>query len=538
MSRNQRETIENLFQNANRLMSEQRPIEARQHLEKAVKLNPNQARIWHLLADTHLVKNDVERGISSLELALTQSGFSIEERVSLQVHLASTYIKTGDLGSASQSIDVDTARKLKNPMLAARVGYLLAICEEHAAALTTFETALELDPSNPELLFNAAAAHRSMGNLETAEYLYDQVLSLAPDSYPAYWLRSSLRRQTADSNHTRKLKELAENNNIPTEGKIHLLFSLAKELEDLTQYKDSFSALEKGAALKKKSIGYNVSSDIRAIEKIQHTYNQSAVKERRNTENTNGENVIFILGMPRTGSTLVDRILSTHANVDSVGEPDTFAQIFYRSSMQAAHVNRLNNTEQLKAIQHSINLDFKKIGKAYQEKLSLRARQKNSLYIIDKNPSNFLYLGAIRLALPRAKIIHIKRNPMDSCYAIFKTLFKNGHPYSYDQTDLARYYSAYINLMDHWNSVFENEYFELIYENLTNKPEETSRELMAYCGLNWSEECLTFYENRRKGTATASAAQVRQPIYSSSIGLWKNYEKELSPLRKALSGKL
>ncbi|SHF56936.1 Tetratricopeptide repeat-containing protein [Microbulbifer donghaiensis] len=537
MREDQPVVVEKLFQSAHRAMSQNQPLVARHHLEQALAIDSKQAKIWHLLADSHLATQDLAGGISILETALCRHNFTPVERISLQIHLASLYIRADDLGAASQCIDLKAVINLKNPTLAARAGYLLAICEEHSAALAAFETALPLQPKDTELLFNTASTNRAMGNLETAESMYNRALKLAPDNYPAYWLRSTLRKQTEESNHIPELEVLASASATPAEGKVHLYYALAKELEDLKLYEESFSALIKGAELKKNSLGYSVEPDLIAVEEIRKTYSPDTIADKVNSSNQNGEGLIFILGMPRTGSTLVDRILSSNEQVDSAGEPDTFAQIFYRAAMQTARIRDFISDSQLRAIRGSIQLDFEKIGQDYQQKLTSRAKQKNSRYIIDKNPSNFLYLGAIKLALPHAKIIHIKRNPMDTCYAIFKTLFKNGHPYSYDLHDLAAYYSAYDQLMNHWKSIFGAGYFELNYEDLVTTPVETSKALMQYCDLNWSENCLEFHKNRVKGTATASAAQVRQPIYRNSLELWKNCEKGLTPLRSLLKEK-
>lgn len=534
MREDQLAVVEKLFQSAHRAMSQNQPLVARQQLEQALAIDSRQAKIWHLLADAYFATQGLASSIAILVSALNRHDFIPAERISLQIHLASLYIQSDDLGAASKCIDLQAVIRLKNPTLAARTGYLLAICEEHSAALAAFEVALQLQPQNSELLFNTASTNRAMGNLETAESMYNQALKLAPDNYPAYWLRSTLRKQTAERNHILELEQLTSASATPAEGKVHLYYALAKELEDLNRYENSFSALKKGAELKKTALGYSVEPDLVAIEEIRKTYSIDSISQKMSPGNPNGEGLIFILGMPRTGSTLVDRILSSNEQVDSAGEPDTFAQIFYRTAMQAAAVHDFSSASQLHAIRCSIQLDFEKIGQDYQQKLKTRAKQKNSRFIIDKNPSNFLYIGAIKLALPRAKIIHIKRDPMDTCYAIFKTLFKSGHPYSYDLNDLAAYYCAYRQLMNHWKSIFGSEYFELSYEELVQDPATTSKALMQYCGIKWSESCLKFHAIKDKGTATASAAQVRQPIYTNSLNLWRNYEKNLKPLSEAL----
>ncbi|WP_444939976.1 sulfotransferase [Microbulbifer sp. ZKSA004] len=535
MQRDQQATIKKLFHSAQAAISQSQPQLAQQLLQKALTIDSGHANIWHLLADSHCRSQGLPMGISTLKSAITQHKFPPTEIISLQIHLTSLYIKSGDLGEAASCIDLDTLIRIQDPILAGRAGYLLAICEEHKSALTALEAALLLNPSNPELLFNAASTHRALGNLKTAEKIYDQAIKLAPSNFPAYWLRSTLRKQTKDNNHTQELEQLISKDSTPNTGKIQLQFALAKELEDLNQFKNSFLALKLGSQLKKENLGYKVESDLSAIDEIRKTYNFDSINSKPNKKNGKGENIIFILGMPRTGSTLVDRILCSNNQVNSAGEPDTFGEIFYRAAMQASGIQSLNSDSQVQAIRKSININFEELGRVYENKLEGIAKQKNSLFIIDKNPSNFLYIGAIKLALPKAKIIHINRDPMDTCYAIFKTLFKYGHPYSYCMEDLARYYIAYRKLMSHWNNLFEGEYLELRYEELVQSPRTTSKILMSYCNLDWTEECLDFHNKKDKGTATASAAQVRKPIYTSSLGLWKNYKQELEPLRKILA---
>ncbi|WP_237057984.1 tetratricopeptide repeat-containing sulfotransferase family protein [Microbulbifer sediminum] len=538
MPKSSQNQTDQLFIEARQAISQGRPRAAIEYAQKAISIDHRQSRLWHLLADAISISKGPAAGITILESALQDhQDIPNADRASLQIHLASSYLKTSDLGSAATSIDLDLVTALDDPKLAARAGYLLALCEEHSGALRAFECALAKDKENPELLFNAAAAHRSMGNLKAAEKLYDQVIKRAPDSYPAYWLRSSLRKQTPGNNHIAALQRELAKDSTSVEGRTHLNFALAKEQEDLGNYNESFAALSSGARLRKSESQYNVEGDIQAIDTIRRSYSAELLSQAPGEENRAGEGIIFILGMPRTGSTLVDRILSSDGAVDSAGEPDTFAQLFYRDAMQAAGIRILNAETQLKAIEKSTEIDFAKLGINYQEMLSRRAKHKKSQYIIDKNPSNFLYLGAIKLALPGAKIIHIQRNPMDTCYAIFKTLFKSAHPYSYDLADLAEYYSAYDSLMKHWRSTIGNGFLEVRYEDLVQAPEATSRVLMEYCGLEWRESCLQFHSNKEKGTATASAAQVRRPIYADSVQLWERYASQLEPLKVILERK-
>jgi len=231
---------------------------------------------------------------------------------------------------------------------------------------------------------------------------------------------------------------------------------------------------------------------------------------------------VFIVGLPRSGTTLVDRILSSHSAVVSRGE----------STDLAAAVMRCAGPVQGKTdlIREAARIDPRRLGAEYCLTLPDAAARR----VIDKTPLNFLYLGLIRAALPRATIIHVRRAPLDVCYAMYKTLFRMAYPFSYSLEDLAHYYIAYDALMRHWRSTLGGTLVEVAYEALVREQESVSRRLLAHCGLEWEPQVLKFERNAAP-TLTASAAQVRQPIYSSSVGLWRRYAAELMPLRAQLA---
>ncbi|WP_346839036.1 sulfotransferase [Microbulbifer sp. SAOS-129_SWC] len=532
----EKHSAESYYQQARIALSQSQPQTARRLLQSGLSADSKHRNSWHLLADTHAAEGNLEQAIHTLEDAEQHFSGDADATLALQIHKASNLVKTGDPAAAASSITTDDFAAVKDWKLIARAGYLFAICEEHKKSLDAFNLALNSNDSDPDLLFNAAAANRSMGNLQSAEKLYEKVIGLSAHFYPVYTLRSGLRKQTEDNNHIAQLTALAQAADVSNEGKIHINYALAKELEDIKHYRESFSALKRGAELKKQSINYSVEPDLAAIDTIANTFTEHSTR-KVSREEDQGQGIIFILGMPRTGSTLVDRILSAIDSVDSAGEPDTFAQLFYRAAFQASRNATGAPGNQIEAIKNSLRINFAELGRQYQEKLANRAKIKNAKTIIDKNPSNYLHIGAILLALPKAKIVHVQRDPMDSCYAIYKTLFKNAHPYSYDLNDLGRYYCAYRKLMNHWKDTFPEQIHEVSYEALTRNPEKEARELVDFCQLSWDDNCLNFYANKTKGTATASAAQVRQPIYTSSVGSWNHYTNELEPLRKIIQGK-
>jgi hypothetical protein len=237
------------------------------------------------------------------------------------------------------------------------------------------------------------------------------------------------------------------------------------------------------------------------------------------------------MGLPRSGTTLVDRILSSHSAVQSLGEINDLAyavigQVYGAMDADAAPPERTELVRRSALIDHAV------LGDNYLRRVAGYAR--NRPRFIDKTPWNFLYLGLIALALPGARIVHVRRNPLDSCFALYKTLFRDGSPYSYDLHDLARYYLAYDKLMAHWRSVLPGRFLDLDYEHVVRSQQPATRELLDWCGLPFEPQCLEFHSNPAPA-ATASAAQVREPLHARSIGIWRNYAAQLVPLATALS---
>jgi hypothetical protein len=268
-------------------------------------------------------------------------------------------------------------------------------------------------------------------------------------------------------------------------------------------------------------LSYRVEDDARAMREIASVFDAEALA--RVERGDRNPRPIFIVGLPRSGTTLIDRILSSHSRVESLGEVSDFATALMRAAPKAK--------DKFDLIRESASVDFAAVGRAYRGTTGAVAT--GAAWAIDKTPINFLYLGPIALALPDAVIIHVRRGAMDVCYAMYKTLFRMAYPFSYDLSDLARYYLAYRELMAHWGATLPGRFLEIAYEDLVANQERTTRGLVAHCGLDWEDACLAFEKNDRP-SLTASAAQVRQKIYGSSVGLWRSYCGELEPLARAL----
>jgi Flp pilus assembly protein TadD len=402
-----------------------------------------------------------------------------------------------------------------------RVAGMYLHCARHADAKRCHARAVELQPENPDCLYDLASSCIATGQLERAESLLNRVIELRPGDFSAWQNRTTLRKQSPQSNHVAALEAALAKIQVPHKDEVPLCFALAKELEDLGEYPRAFSYLARGAARRRSVLSYQVESDLQTMERIRQVFDARLLKRRQRVDATRGP--VFVLGLPRTGSTLVDRLLSTHSQVQSLGEVNNLAfGVIGQSGMASG---------KLELVGRSSEMDLDGLRDAYLR--GTRGLGEPGPLLVDKTPSNFLYLGLIWLAMPGARVVHIRRQPMDACYAIFKTLFRAGYPYSYDLTDLGRYYLGYRRLMAHWRAVLPGFIHDVDYEALVQNPRDTAREMLAFCGLEWEEQVLDFHKSPT-AAATASAAQVRQPIYTSSVQRWRCYESELAPLVRRL----
>jgi hypothetical protein len=347
------------------------------------------------------------------------------------------------------------------------------------------------------------------------------VIALDPDDYEAYKNRSDLRPQSTAHNHISALQTLLARGSLPRQGEVQLHYALAKELEDLGCYEESFRQLARGARLRRRHLRYDVAMDVASADWIMEAF---PAPQPSADLIASAEAPIFIVGLPRSGTTLVERILSGHPSVHSAGELPSFAL----SVMGAvSHRRASESVPRRTMIERAATLDFNALGRDYLA----RARAAGAVggRFIDKMPLNYLYCALIARSLPNAKIVHVRRHPMASCYAIHKTLFKDGYPFAYDLGELARYYIAYRRLMAHWQRALPGHLYTLDYEALVAGQTGETRRLLEFCGLEWHDACMHFQHNRAPVTS-ASAAQVRRPMYHSSIWQWRHYRRELSTL--------
>ncbi|NOZ43543.1 MAG: tetratricopeptide repeat protein [Alphaproteobacteria bacterium] len=492
--------------------------EAERLCRQRLEVPPENSALWFRLGQIQQMKGDFDGMLKCARrvIALDMNGFSgYLQEIDALIH-------GGKIDQAIRKIALQEDRAGNNGQLLGHLAEFYTHAGQFQAANRCYQRLRGQQPDNPEILYNCAAAAIALGDFTAAEQLFDQVVALNPHDYDACYSRATLRRQTADNNHIDDLQTRIKRGIRHRAGEVQVYYALAKEYEDIGDYKKSFACLTKGASRRNTMLSYDVAQDEAAMTALTETMNADFFDGGINQQNQPGP--IFIVGLPRSGTTLVDRILSCHSAVDSLGEINDFALTLM--SMTGPVSGKID------LIRKSATIDFQRLGQKYLTRI--RSRNSKAPTLIDKTPVNYLYVGLIAKSLPTARIIHLRRGPMDSCYAMYKTLFRMGYPFSYSQENLARYYIAYHQLMAHWRRLLPGRILDIDYEALVQDPENVSRWLMAHCDLDWQPQCLDFHLNTSP-TATASAAQVRQPLYRTSIDKWRRYQKELRPLRKMLT---
>jgi len=430
-------------------------------------------------------------------------------------------LSNGDVVAAVEILARLESSTIRDPALLSRIAEFNILCNRHEQALHCHEKAMELQPDNPAYVYNVAASCIAMGEMERAEGLFNRVIYLKPDDYDAWQNRSTLRTQTPANNHVEQLKYVKQQMRTADKGEVPVCFALAKEFEDLERYEEAFAYLQEGSFKRKQMMSYDVTGDEAVMQRIRSVFDYDLLHAKH--ESLSDKRPIFVLGLPRSGTTLVDRIISSHSQADSLGESNALA---FAVMNAAGADDKSTATDKLDLVNRSASINFAALGQYYAR--STEGLSPQSARLVDKTPLNFLYIGLIHLAMPDAKIIHLRRHPVDSCYAMYKTLFRMGYPFTYSLQDVGRYYIAYHQLMAHWRELIPGAFLDVDYEKLVLNQEPETRRILEYLDLDWEDGCLDFHEHKG-AAATASAAQVRQPIYSSSVERWKCYQQQLAP---------
>jgi tetratricopeptide (TPR) repeat protein len=472
---------------------------------------PNEGGAWTILTETALQRGRLDAAIVCADRAVAlRPSDPIAHIVRAKCLLLCGELEAG-LAAAENAAKVVGTSAAAHDALGAIFGRLGL--HDRAAAL--FRRAVAERPNIAQYQFNLAATERMIGNLEAAEARCDAAIALDRTYSLAYYVRSDLRLQTRERNHIAQMEELISEKMLDSGSETILRFALSKEYEDLGEDARTFDHVAAACTLHRGSVDYDIRREIAEIDRIIATQTRSWLVA--SPPGFAAADPVFVVGLPRTGTTLCERILASHSEMISAGETGTFAVELRRAANARPH-----------------GLDPAELGRRYVDAVKHIRIPPNKRFI-DKTLQNYLYCGLIHAALPRAKIILLKRHPLDACWAIYKSHFLGKFLFSYDQLELAEYYLAFRRLAQHWRATLPaHTLLEISYEDIVGDQAAASRALIAFVGLSWEEGVLRFHESTAP-SPTASAVQVRRPIYASSVGKWRRHAGWLGPMRARLA---
>ena len=448
---------------------------------KVLKLDPSFSLAWDNLAKLYRIQNKLLKSIPAFENLIKLDPSNFEALVSL----GTVYIKLS----------------------------------KYHEGIKLYEESLKIKPENPRVYLSLGHALKTIGERKKSEAAYQNTIKYFPSSGEAYWSLANLKTYEFSDKEIANM-ELSLKRNMHQNELIQMHFALGKAYESNRQFDKSFKHYMDGNWQQRKQVIYNAEDYKISIDEIINFFeNNNNILDLK--AEAGSDEPIFILGLPRSGSTLIEQILASHSLIEGTQELPNIMAI----SRDIKLIDQKNGYPDnlLKLNQSS----FDELGKKYIDETKWARSSKP--FFIDKMPNNFFHIGLIKLILPKAKIIDARRNPMDACFSCFKQYFAKGQHFTYDLDDIARYYKDYVRLMDYWNKLFPDEIFTIQYEQIIENPNDRISDLLEFCNVKFEDNCLNFHKSKR-AVKTASSEQVRQPMYKTGINYWRNYIKNLDVL--------
>ena len=473
---------------------------------------------WYFLGLTEAAAGRVSRALPLVQRAVERA--PTPQRLAQYARLLSLGRRDGEAGRTARDA---LALGPQDALSLDTIGCVLARLGDHAGSIAPFQAAVARAPDDIGFRYNLAAACGFTGRVAEARDHYEALLARAPRYARAHYALAILERQTAHSNHIDRLRAVLATTCDPLD-LMRLRYALAKEFEDLGRHADAYAHLAAANAARKRDLGYDFESDAALFDALEAGFRADVLPGA----GLDARAPIFVVGMPRTGTTLVDRILSSHPDVASAGELQAMPLAVKEAAATPSRV-----VVDAATIVASLGADPRVLGERYMARATPHWPAGCS-HFVDKLPANILYAGHIARALPNARIVCLRRNPMDTVWSNFKNLFAPGSPYyfySNDLMDTARYYARFDRLVAFWQSRFPGRILELGYEALVADQEGETRRLLDHCGLGWDTATLAFHQNTA-AVATPSAAQVRRPINADAVGRWRVHAEALEPVRR------
>jgi len=468
-------------------------------------------------------------GMMDMSIKYNLQSFNLNPKIdSIQYNLGIVYLDKNEFDKAithfKKTIEINPNHNLAWNNLGTAYEKQEKIILAHEA----YKKSVELNPNNLEALNNLGTTFSQFNKIDEAVKLFNNAINLEPNFFGAHFNLSPFKKYTKEDPHFKILeKKVKDNKPFNILQKIRFHFTYGKALYDVGEYDLAFLEYKQGNEFQSKLTPYNKDKNSMIIDKIMNTFNINFINKFKQDNSTEifKCNPIFILGMPRSGTSLIEQIIDCNNSVYGAGELKLLIDCLEQN------IDKENNKDiekMLDSISKANDIFIKKIGNDYLTQLSNLSP--NSKFISDKMPGNFLMLGLIFLAIPNAKVIHVTRDPMDCCFSNFIHLYNDDMRFSYSQDALGNYYKDYHKIMMHWKKVLPNDFiYNIKYENLINNTEKEIRQLNSFLDIEWDPKCLKFYNNKRN-VKTASKMEVNKPIYKTSISKWKKFSEHLNPL--------
>jgi len=514
--------VERVWLRAQRYIAEGQIRAARIALESLTQRDPRHVAGRMLLASVHLDEGRVREAAEQAIAASTMLPDDADA-VATAVHCL---MRIGETRAALDCLErFDAPNKRLDGRRLTVMAHVYQMLGDHATGLVLMDRAQSQGYDNPDFRYFHALQMQFNGRVVDARHRLEGCLKLGPTFGRASLALARMSKQTADANHIDYIRTQLHAVAKGSEDHASFEFALYKELEDLGHYEDAFAALERGNAIMYARMSHDVERERALFDGLKQLVTAEFVRGAGGA-NIDGPVPIFIVGLPRSGTTLLDRILDNHPDVVSTGERIDFprqlrwvANRHGHELIDAALLDRLSS------------VDYAQLGERYLAQTQWRAQ--GSLLFVDKLPANQMLLGLIHRALPQAPILHMVRVPMDVCFSNYKALFGESYPYSYEKSALAAHYVQYRALMEHWHAVMPGRVLDVPYTELVRNPESVLPRVFAHCGLRWVAGCSDLTRNTT-AVNTLSSAQVREPIHTRTLGEWRRYERQLASVHDTL----
>ena len=489
--------------------------------KKLIKKFPEYIILYNLLGSAY-------QNIGKLNLAENTfiKGIKMDPgNITIMNNLANVYKNNGKI-ELSEKLFQKIIKKKPNYINAyVNYGNLKRDNNDFDQAIDLYDQALKINDKIPVVFYSLALAYQGLGKFDLAIKYAEKTLAIEPKFTQADMLISQSTKYTFKNDHfinmESKIKNLELNNN----QKINLLFALAKANEDLNEIAASFENLNLGNRIKRETLNFNINEEIIFFDELKKAFDNFDFSKTSN-DDILYKNLVFILGMPRSGTSLVEQIISSHSDVFGAGELPQLSKIINQEIM----INNVLSKEKIYEIVNNESYASQLRSEYYNY---LKRFDASETFLTDKAPLNFRWIGLISLLFPESKIIHCSRDPKDNCLSLYKNFFEGGLNFSYDQSELVSYYKQYSKLMIFWNNLIPNKIYEANYEKIIKEPENEIKKIIKFCNLPWEDSCLSFHKNKTP-IKTMSTAQARQPIYRSSVNSFEKFSPYLKELKKII----